>query len=197
VNQLEEEIVLLLRRGDAASRDRAINILLPQLIAQDPLAAVRLVESWLAGPLRDDLLQQLARQWAATDLNAAAAWLTTLPASDRQHVAAATIAQVVQSDPAGAIRIAEALGTGVDDGSVERIVQLWTEESPGEAIAWVRTRPADPLRDRLVMRIAHVRSQQNPTEARQLITTLIAPGAAQAAALRELDAWLALQATSR
>lgn len=107
--------------------------------------------------MRHDFLGRVVRAWTETDPAGALTWLTSLPdPADRQLAAAAAIAQVAQSDPAGALDLAQLLRIGLDDGSLEHRVQLWTEDDPRAALNWVMTQPAGPIRDRLLTRIAWV-----------------------------------------
>jgi len=173
---LPDEISGALRSGSAVERDRAFNVLLPELITQNAPAAGRLAETWEPGPLRDELIRQVTRQWAAADIGAAVAWLAGLEARDRQNAAETATAQVAQTDHAGALELAQALQVGTGDGSLEHLAQLWTEEKPGEAVAWVTAQPAGPSRDRLLARIAHVRAQRDPAEAAGLVLNFMPAG---------------------
>ena len=180
----EDELTRALRRGPAADRDRAFNVLLPDLVGRDPALAGHLALTWEPGALRDEFLGQFIRQWAATDLGAVITWVTSLlNETDRQSAARAAAAQVAQDDPAGAIELAQLLHVGVDDGSLEHIAQLWTEENPREAVDWIVRRPADPVRDRLLARVAWTRAQSDPAEAASLVLNQMTPGDARDEAL--------------
>lgn len=156
-----------------SDRERALHEWLARLSALDPAAAQRLVMDCPAGPNRTDLLRHLARHWSDHDIGSALDWLATLPASDRMTAAEAMLAQVAQTDPAGALSLAELFCVGLDDGRAERIVQLWTEESPAEAFDWLRHRPAGPTRDLLVARAAWARAQAEPAAAAELVFELM------------------------
>jgi hypothetical protein len=174
---LSNEITRALRSGSPAERDHAFNVLLPRLIAEDPAAAGHLALAWEPGPLRDEFLRHVIRLWASADIGGTVTWLVSLlDEPDRLTAATAATAQVAQSDPAGAIELSALLRTNVEDGSLERLAQLWTEEKPREAQAWIVEQPASALRDRLLARIAHVRAQQEPAEAASLVLNHLAPG---------------------
>jgi hypothetical protein len=180
----EVELTRALRSGSAADRDRALQVLLPDLIARDPSLAGHFALGWEPGPVRDELLREVIRQWAATDIGGVITWTTSLlNEADRQTVARAATGQVAQDDPAGAIELAQLLRVGLDDGSVERMAQLWTEEKPREAVEWIARRPADAVRDRLVARIAWTRAQSEPAEAAGLVLAHMTPGEARDDAL--------------
>lgn len=170
--------------GSADERDHALHILLPRLIAHDPAAAVRLALGWTPGLMRTELLGAVTRHWAEADLAAALAWLISLPdADDRRVTAAATTAWLAQSDPASALELGQWLGVGSNDGRLEHIVQLWTEEYPAEAIGWVTRQPAHRTRDLLLARVAHVRAQQAPLEAARVVLDHLPAGPGQDEAL--------------
>lgn len=155
-----------LRDGTPAERDHALAHLLPRLVALDPPAASRLARDWEPGPLRTELFTRLARTWADADLAGAFAWLAALAGDpDGAHAARELIAEIGRSDPAGALELAVATQALPDDGSLEHLAQLWAEEKPGEAAAWIARQPAGEWRDRLAARIARVRAQQEQARA--------------------------------
>ncbi|HYC70706.1 MAG TPA: hypothetical protein VEB66_05835 [Opitutaceae bacterium] len=182
-DSLARETARRLETGDARDRDVAFDRLLPRLLATDPVEAAELVAGWPPGPLRVELLGRVARLWAAGDIRGAMTWVAGLPESDRLFAAEGLLAQLSESDPAGALAASELFGVGRDDGRAERIMQLWTEQNPGEAIAWLEARPPDPTRDRLAARAAWARAQQDPADAAALALDLVAPGTAQDDAL--------------
>jgi hypothetical protein len=172
-----DEIARALRSGTAAERDRALTVLLPALVASDPAAAGHLALAWEPGALRDDLLREVIRLWSAADIGGAVTWLSSLlNNADRGNAATAAAAQVAQTDNAGAIELSQLLGVGTADGSLEHLTQLWTEENPREAMAWIVTQPAGPNRDRLLSRIAWVRAQSEPADAASLVQDRMSAG---------------------
>lgn len=181
---LADQLARALRTGSPAERDRALFQLLPRLIAEDPATAGHLALAWESGPLREEFLRQVIHHWSEADIGGVLTWLTSLlDADDRRLAAAASTAQVAQADPAGALDLAQVLRVGLDDGSAEYLTQIWTEEHPQDAMHWVQARPAGPLRDRLLARIAWVRAQREPAEAAALVLNHMRPGAFQTDAL--------------
>ncbi|HWA27870.1 MAG TPA: hypothetical protein VG734_19600 [Lacunisphaera sp.] len=180
----EVELARALRSGVESDRNRAFHVLLPALVARDPAMAGHLALAWEPGALRDELLRQFIRQWAAADIGGVITWITSLlDESDRRNASLAATAQVAEDDVAGAVELAQLLHVGLDDGSLERRVQIWTEEKPGEALAWIARRPADAVRDRLLARIAWTRAQREPAEAAGLVLSYMSPGEARDDAL--------------
>lgn len=183
-SDLAAQITRALRNGTPAERDHALNVLLPRLVAADPAAAGHLALAWEAGLLRDELLSRVIRNWAEQDIGGALTWLTSLlDSADRDLASVTSTKQVVRTDPAGALDLALALRVGLDDGSFERMAQLWAEEHPADAVNWAVNQPRGPMRDRLLARVAHVRAQQEPAEAARLVLDHMAPGTARDAAV--------------
>ena len=69
------------------------------------------------------------------------------------------IAAIASRDPAGAIALADELGVGRDDGSVEHLVQIWAVEDPEAAWRWIETQPEGSRTDELRARINQARQQ--------------------------------------
>ena len=170
------------RAGTTGERERATRELLPGILAGQPSAVASLLDWPEGGLAREHLLQEIARLWAQVDLPAAAAWLLTLPESDAAIAGEALVTEVGRDDAPGALTLAHALRRGVDDGRVEHVAQLWTEENPAAAVTWITGLAAGPDRDRLLARIALVRVRHDPAEATRLLAAMT-DGAARDAAL--------------
>ena len=178
--QLVGEIVRALRSEDGSAQERAFNQLLPALIAANAADAGRLAEEWEPGPLREELLRQVTRQWTAVDFAGAMTWLAGLESRrDQRDAAEAGVRELARTDHAGAIEVAQVFQVGTGDGSLEHLAQIWAEESPHEAVDWILGRPAGPQRDLLLARIAYVRAQSDPVEAATLAVDFMTPGAAR------------------
>jgi hypothetical protein len=172
-----EDITQSLRSGNAFDRNRVFNELLPQLVAASPRDAGLLAEEWAPGPQRDELLREVTRLWTAQDLAGAMTWLAGLAdARDQSNAAAAGAAEIARTDPAGAIEVAQIFQAGTRDGSLEHLVQIWTEQDPRAAVDWITARPAGPQRDVLLARVAFVRAQQAPAEAANLALDYLGAG---------------------
>jgi hypothetical protein len=99
------------------------------------------------------------------------------------------VTDVGRTDNAGALDLAQALHSGTDDGTLEHRLQLWTEQAPADAIAWVISQPAGAPRDRLLARAAYVRVQSNPAEALELLQLMSADPANESATQAVLKLW--------
>jgi len=186
---LTEQITRALRAGTDAERDRAYHELLPRLIAQDPRAAARLAADWAPGEQRRALLREVARQWSDQDIAAALTWLAELNDTDRTGTVDAAVYQVGRSDAAGALDIAQTFQVGLHDGTLEHRLQLWAEQAPAAAIAWVKARPPGAQRDRLLARAAYVRVQTNPPAALELLALMSPDPANEAPTRAVLQLW--------
>ena len=164
--QLKLEIERALVSLDDAQRDRAYMQLLPVLIRIDPSAIKRLVEGCPAGPVREELLRHTARTWSSIDLNGAMEWATAMQ-DDAERVIAATeiVSLVGQTDPGHAIQVADLLGVGRNDGSVEHIAQLWSIEDLNASLRWAEAQRPGAERDQLLARIAAVQAETAPADA--------------------------------
>lgn len=175
--QSAAELSRALREGTPDARDRALRQSLPELVAADPREAVRLASEWEPGTLHDELVREVVRAWLARDVSGALAWISSLGGQPDKGVAGtAAIDCLSQNDPASAIELALALGIGTGDGRIEHLAQLWAEENPAEAEAWIEGKAAGPDRDRLLARMALVHAQRNPAEAANLVLTQIRAG---------------------
>jgi len=99
------------------------------------------------------------------------------------------VTDVGRTDTAGALDLAQALRSGLDDGTLEHRLQIWTEAAPAEAVAWVKAQPAGALRDRLLARAAYVRVQQNPAEALELLQLMSPDPANESSTRAVLKLW--------
>lgn len=178
IPSLPEDIAQSLHSGNEIDRNRVFQELLPRLVAANPRDAALLAEEWPRGPQRDELMREVTRQWTARDFAGAMTWLAGLDQrSDRINAATAGAAEMARTDPAGAAELAQILDAGSRDGSLEHLVQIWTEEDPRAATDWILGRPAGDQRDLLLARIAWVRAQQAPAEGAALAMAFMGAGA--------------------
>src|SRR5690606_38076911 len=106
----------------------AVDTLLAELAEIDPASAGALVESWEAGPVRDELLRRVAQLWAATDTAGAIEWVAHLPdPAEREQAATVLCHQLAATDPADAVRVAQLLGVGEGSDAFASLVRLWAE----------------------------------------------------------------------
>jgi len=157
--ELVRDIEAALVSVDDRERARALRESLPKLMAAEPKAAAHILERAPRGPNRDEARDRIARLWAAADVDGALQWVSTLDDDDDRRLATVEIrSQIAASDPAAAIEISDLMDVGRNDGTLAHIAQLWAEENPSAAAAWVEKQPAGPLRDELLARIARVQA---------------------------------------
>jgi hypothetical protein len=142
--QLERELTLQIERAlvsqDAAAREAAFAFALPELLRLTPTAVIALVARQPAGEARDALRDEAARQWIRVDRDAAVEWLRSLPDADRSAGATVAMRSLAAASPPEAIRVAEELGVGRDDGSIDHLVRIWAESEPEAARRWLAAR---------------------------------------------------------
>lgn len=138
--QIALEVERALVSKDAGRRETAFSVLLPELLRTEPARVVDMVARQPAGEQRDALRDEVARQWITRDTESAVAWLQSL-GDERAAGGPIAVRALAAISPAQAIDVADRLGVGRDDGSVEHILQIWAAESPREARRWLENQP--------------------------------------------------------
>jgi hypothetical protein len=127
---------------DARRIETVFGTLLPELLAADAGSVAAMLARQQTGPARDLLREELARQWVRHDRDSAIAWVKSLEdTAERRHAATTAMRAMAASDPAQAIIVADELGVGRDDGSLEHIVQIWAASDPEAARRWLAAQP--------------------------------------------------------
>jgi hypothetical protein len=177
--------------GDAGVWEQVANNELPLLIKSDPLAAAGLAQSLAPGPVRQQILRQVAHGWADQNSMAALGWAAGLSdAVERNSALADVCVQISQSDPAAAISAASQYGLQDEGARFENIVQQWASQDFTAAYGWVSQLPAGAERDGSMTRLALVVAQVSPTDAANLVANEISPGTVQIeAAISVLHEW--------
>ena len=157
--QLELAIARSLVAKDPRQRETAFTFLLPELLQVEAKRVVELVARQPRGGVRDLLRDEVARVWIQTDEAAAINWIKSLEEGDRKSAAGAAVAVIASRDPAGAFELADDLGVGGDDRSIEQQVQRWAIEDPEAAWRWIETQRKGPRTDELRARIKQARQQ--------------------------------------
>jgi hypothetical protein len=118
---------------------------------------------------------------AARDPAAALAAALKFPAGDERNEALTAVCSgMAQTDPAGAIKLAQALQLDKQPGAVMGdLVQQWAGNDLISSLAWVENQPASGQRDELTTRVAYVMSHHDPSDAADLVMSEIPPGPAQ------------------
>jgi hypothetical protein len=147
------EIERALVSTDVQQRERALNVLLPELLDSEPARVIDLVARQ-EGETRDVLRDEVVRLWIRKDRVAALVWMGSME-SEAERKASATMAMrtLAAIEPAQAIAVADEFGIGRDDGSLEHIVQIWAAENFDECLKWLETQPDNAQTAQLRARI--------------------------------------------
>jgi hypothetical protein len=163
--QLEREIERALISRNPEQREAVFTFLLPELLQLEPERAVALVARQAPGEARDVLRDEVAQQWIARDRDAAIHWMKSLEdPGERVHAAQVAVNSLAAFAPDEAIYVAQQFDVGIDDGYLERLVQLWAEASLPDAERWLATQPDDARTAPLRARIERVRDQQKSAD---------------------------------
>lgn len=151
-----------LASSDPQQRETAFAMLLPELLAEDPAAAVQMMNRQSSGETRDALRDQMARRWVMQDRESALSWMETLDDDQRRAAATVAVRTLAAQSPEQAFAAADRFDIGRDDGSLEYIAQIWAEADPDAARRWAERQPPDsrnaPLRVRIERAIARSRA---------------------------------------
>ena len=139
---------------DMSRLESAFAASLPELIAADAGKVTAIFARQQPGEARDLLRDELARQWVRHDRDSAIAWMKSLEdKAEREAAATTAMRSIAAADPAQAVIVADELGVGRDDGSLEHIVQIWAVEDPEAAARWIDAQPTDAFTAQLRSRI--------------------------------------------
>ncbi|HKU90068.1 MAG TPA: hypothetical protein VJP84_09750 [Steroidobacteraceae bacterium] len=161
----EQRIESALASRDPDQREVVFAFLLPELLQVQPDRVVAMVARQERGEPRDTLRDEVARQWADRDRDAAVAWMKSLEDhAERRHTAKVAVEYLAPISPENAIYVAQQFAIGQDNGLIEHLVQDWAESSLPDAERWIASQPDDAHTAALRARIERVRDQQKPDD---------------------------------
>ncbi len=174
-----------LASDDAATREHAIEQLLPELARRDPVAAARVSDLFVDSPLRPQILSAVARAWTDQNRLHALAWAQSFSnETERESLMVEIFTRIAQSDPAEAVRLRQEFSRDqADDAELTNLAQRWAESDLSAALGWTDSLPPGAQRDQLTARAAFIQAQSSPAEAAQLVMDRIPRGEAQSEAL--------------
>lgn len=114
-------------------------------------------------------LEQLAKQWGATDLPAVRAWASTLPPDDesrRDHVIKGIASAAARENPAEAAQLVMENMTRdsyVQIDAALDVLRQWAARDFDAAVAWTAKFPEGPLRERSIEELANLNSPSTTT----------------------------------
>ena len=96
---------------------------------------------------KKNLLENVARQWARNDPQAALAWAANLPETTRDSVFPGVIAVMAESDPREATKIVSRLSTAeAQSTATAAIAWQWAGSDPQAASKWAAALPENKIR---------------------------------------------------
>lgn len=130
------------------------------------------------------------RDWAREHPEQALAWLPGADVNERRDIVVEIVcARIAESDPAGAVLLAERYTTA-SGNLLENLIHQWADQNVAKAKFYALSKSCGPDRDRLLSRVALVEAKINPAEAANLVVNSISPGEIQAeAAISVLHQW--------
>lgn len=173
----------------------------------NPAKVAAMTGSMSPGMLRDRLLQQAVRAWAANSADEARRWvgrLTDVP--ERQQLLVAIDEELNRDHPGEAHnlplvdQLIQTVNQSAWDDSkliqVQHLTEKWAGENLDAASDWVLGQPEGNIRDALVHRIAMVQVANDPAEAARLVAEEIPAGPEQDEAVMSVVHRWALQSPS-
>jgi hypothetical protein len=127
-------------------QDQAALAVVEHWIGSDPAAAATWTSQFAEGPLREQALSVVARQWGLRDWNATAGWLETLPSGLSRDAA---IGAFVTSADGYDIRLALEWANQLEAPEframrVEQTAWRWLREDNAAARAWIQQAQLPP-----------------------------------------------------
>ena len=123
------------------------------------------------------------RDWARKNPAGALAWLVNAPDGPQlEAVAEIVCSEMARTNPAQAVALVERCNlsnTNYVRSLLDNLVQQWAGQDMQAASAWALAKPAGEDQDRLLGRIAFVKSKNNPEEAARFVAEQMSPGAVQ------------------
>lgn len=154
---------------DVGERDATVTDVCLKVAEVNPADAVRMRERFVLDERMDSTLENLAQQWAETDLPSALAWAGAHPAGEQRDQLLARMAFVQsQAAPVDAARLAvEQIAPGeAQDESVISVLHQWARRDLAAATAWAESFPEGELRHRALQELAGIANTRNETDAR-------------------------------
>jgi len=149
---------------------------------QNPAAAAAWAGQLPPGPVRNDLLQQIAIPWAESDLPAVTDWVAELPATDpaKSEVSLAVAYEAARTNALIALQLAAPLPASRErDDFLIHAVRQWTEADAATVGAWIASIPDPALQQRLTAAFAVALSQADSSAAATLASTSLPSGSLQ------------------
>ncbi len=158
----EEASNWLLNAPDGNQRIAIAEIVCPELAQTDVEAAVALAEDCLGGgtnSVAQNLLDNLAQQWAEQDVQAASDWALAKPEGEQRDRLLQRIAVVEsQSNPvraAGLVVLNMSPGPLMCEAAIS-VLHQWAQQDAAAALIWAEAFPPGELRTRAINEVNNV-----------------------------------------
>lgn len=180
---------------DPPRRNRVAREVLYAWGGSDPVAALEaLMAMKNAGHLPEMVGVSVVNAWAREDAGGAFEWVRgQTPSSARSSMLAVTLAHLGESDPERALTLAEELDGVARLLAIDRVLEVWGEESPRAAAAWLDERLEDlPIEAQRQVLPTVVRrlADESPDSALRLIEGIRDSDAKQAAGFQLIATWV-------
>lgn len=136
---------------------QAVGQAFAQLAHNDPAGAIRRLDEYPAGAVRDSAMAQLSSAWAQDDPAAAKAWVATLTAPEQARAINSLIQGMAGTDPKGAADMLgrlQATAPKDSEGNLEsaasQLVYTWVRDDPEAAGTWTVALPDGNMKDNAI-----------------------------------------------
>ena len=140
-----------------AERNEALTDACFQIAKTDPNRAVVLAEQFSLN--NDAVLNNLAKQWAGTDLMTAYNWIAAQPSGNQRDALVTGMTFIwSQTEPANAaqfVTLQMSPGSAQDE-AILMVLHQWALVDPTGAGAWAQQFPESPLRDRALNELSGI-----------------------------------------
>lgn len=158
----DEALAWLQTAPQGEQRVAVAEVVCPDLVLTNPLAALTLAENSIGNATNnvvENLLGNLAQQWALQDMQAATGWaLARTPGEQRDRFLQRIAFVESQTNPEEAARlIVEKMSPGpTQNEAAISVLYQWAQVNAGAALAWAESFPAGDLRDRAIAEVKNV-----------------------------------------
>ncbi len=159
---------------ESSQRLRVQALVVTQLAEGDPRLAAEFAIALPENGVPSGAIEIAARALAKSEPAGALAWAVGMPDTPPAGVVRRTVAgELVVADPEGAVGKIGALPAGAArDDTLGFAAASWARRDELHAVAWLRGRPDDPLRQRLTSAMGFEIAQTSPERAIALAETL-------------------------
>lgn len=192
----EKALTILAGMGDSPRKKDMLRQTISYLAGSDPAAAIRQLDQIPAGNQRQSTLSSISSNWARKDSTGAIKWAETLQGNERATAFQAIVPQLVQKDPAQAVKAFEKLAQGRDGSEDSRqqvantainLAANWANKDPEATLKWAKNLDDDQSRNQAIHYTISSWRRNDPDAARQAVDQLKLPEPERQQILRQFD----------